>query len=469
MNLDFKRGIGFGAVCAVAVVVLMGSAIAPTAYNLIKNAGSSLTQRTVLNFTGGGCADNSGTTPPETDCAGGGTAGSTLFTYTNAVGTGPSDTNVETSLIGAATTGSKTIAANTMTAGLLLQAVITGQITTPVAADNLTLNMYMGATKVATGTITGAGINSLTAESFTAKVTFFILTGGAACAVLVNDATILTGGLVAGDIHKFQGTGTTYDCTASQAFDFKAQWAAASVGESLLGMGDALYIPGAPVTSVNGQTGAVTVTPFFQTLTAPSSGSFTAQNFNTGAGVTTTQTNNSSPVTSITLDQHDPDATKNIAALDKAVIASKSFTLTEAFSVAPSSGTNAEYCLYLSDGGSPPNIIIYGLQSGSGAPANGVILTAFTFTNFTTFGAVVFQAGPPSGFGPLLWLRIVEDAAHRSYLASSDGINFAQIFQEAVGAHFTTARYGFGLGLQSANAVNADAMETLYSFAEHNP
>ena len=137
--------------------------------------------------------------------------------------------------------------------------------------------------------------------------------------------------------------------------------------------------------------------------------------------------------------------------------------------MAPGAGTNAEYGLYLSDGGGGPNIIIFGFQAGTGAPANGVILTAFTFSNFTTFGAVVFQAGPPEGFGPLLWLRIVEDASHRTYFTSSDGINFAQVFQEAVTAHFTTARYGFGLGLQAASAVNADAMETLYSFAEHNP
>ena len=307
--------------------------------------------------------------------SGGGGAGSTLFTYVNATGTGPNDSNAETSLIGTATTGSKTIPANTMIAGQLLQAVVTGQITTPVSPDNLTLNMYMGATLVATRTITGAHIASLTTESFNLKASFFILTGGAACAVLVEDMSLISAsGVATGDLKKFQGTGTTFDCTATQAFDVKAQWGAAQVGESVFGQGVGLYIPGAPVTSVNGRTGAVTVVEFFQTLTPPAHASFTAQNFNTGAGVTTTQTNNTyPPATSITLDQHDPSATKNIVALDKAVISSKSFTLTEAFSMAPSAGTNTAYGLYLSDGGSRPNIILFGMQAGQTTNANLVL------------------------------------------------------------------------------------------------
>ena len=189
--------------------------------------------------------------------SGGGGAGSTLFTYVNATGTGPNNSAAETSLIGAATTGSKTIPANTMTAGQLLQVVMTGQLTTPVAASNLTLNMYMGATKVATGTITGANINSLTTQSFTVKASSFVLTGGAACALVVEDISFIVGTTVAGDLTSFQGTGTTFDCTATQAFDFKAQWGAAQVGQSIFGQGVGLYIPGAPVTSVNGATGTV--------------------------------------------------------------------------------------------------------------------------------------------------------------------------------------------------------------------
>jgi hypothetical protein len=189
--------------------------------------------------------------------SGGGGAGTTLFTYVNATGTGPNDSASETSLIGTATTGSKTIPANTMVAGQLLQLAMTGQISTPVAASNLTLNMYMGATKVATGSVTGSNINSLTTQSFTVKASAFVLTGGSSCALVVEDISFIVGGLVAGDLTSFQGTGTTFDCTANQAFDFKAQWGGAQVGQSIFGQGVGLYIPGAPVTSVNGATGAV--------------------------------------------------------------------------------------------------------------------------------------------------------------------------------------------------------------------
>src|SRR5271154_3044565 len=55
---------------------------------------------------------------------------------------------------------------------------------------------------------------------------------------------------------------------------------------------------------------------FIQTLTAPVSASFAQLNFNQG-GATTTQTNNSSPVTSISLSQLDSSANQETAALIK--------------------------------------------------------------------------------------------------------------------------------------------------------
>lgn len=193
--------------------------------------------------------------------SGGGSAGSPLFTYVNATGTGPNNTGTETSLIGTATTGSKTISANVMVAGTMLQSVTTGSITTPAVPDNLTINMYMGATKVATGTITGTNIASLTGQSFALKVNAFVLTGGATCALVIQDMTLITATVVTGDLVKFQGTGTTFDCTATQAFDVKAQWATiGQSGESIVGQGVGLTIPGTLVSSVNSKVGAVALT-----------------------------------------------------------------------------------------------------------------------------------------------------------------------------------------------------------------
>ena len=54
----------------VLAIALKGSGVTSAAYNTIKNAGSALTQRPTLNFTGGGCSDNAGAN--ETDCTGGG-------------------------------------------------------------------------------------------------------------------------------------------------------------------------------------------------------------------------------------------------------------------------------------------------------------------------------------------------------------------------------------------------------------
>jgi hypothetical protein len=397
---------------------------------------------------------------------GGGSAGSTLFTYVNATGVGPNNTASETSLIGTATTGSKTIAANTMTAGQLMQVIVTGQVTTPAVPDNLTLNMYMGATKVATGTVTGTNIANLTTQSISFKSSFYILTGGASCAVLVEDVSIISAATaLGGGITKFQGTGNTYDCTANEAFDFKAQWASNQAGESIFGQGVSLYIPGAPVTSVNGATGAVTVQPFFQTLTAPASGSFTQRNYNTGSGVVTTQVNNTSPVTSITILQHDPSNTGNIVALDKAKIAA-TFTMTIAITYAQS-GNSGFGGMYLSDGGSPPNIIFYGYQAQSGSFTGGPV--GFTFTNFTTFGSTIFTQGNNLPVGGLLWLRIKETASNRLYYSSSDGITFAQTGSEANTAHFTTSRYGVMVADSSGSAGAPDTMISWYSFAETTP
>jgi hypothetical protein len=77
------RGIcAFLLIGVVATVALPGAAITPGAYNQVLNSGTALLRRTVLNMTGAGvtCVDNSGATPPRTDCTvsgGGGGGGST--------------------------------------------------------------------------------------------------------------------------------------------------------------------------------------------------------------------------------------------------------------------------------------------------------------------------------------------------------------------------------------------------------
>jgi hypothetical protein len=199
---------------------------------------------------------------------------------------------------------------------------------------------------------------------------------------------------------------------------------------------------------------------FIQSLTAPTSGSFTPLNFNVGA--TTTQVNNSSPVTSITLLQHDPGGTDNIAAIAKNIIAS-TYTVTIAMTATPTgSATQALAGLWLSDGGSPPNNLFFCYQ-------NGVGIRIPVFSNFTTFASDVIASLPNPMANPLLWLRIQETASARTYFTSSDGITFAQMWTESNTAHFTTAQYGIGLENRAGTSAEPDVMMTMYSFTETNP
>jgi hypothetical protein len=202
---------------------------------------------------------------------------------------------------------------------------------------------------------------------------------------------------------------------------------------------------------------------FIQTLNAPASGSFTARNFNVGTNVVTTQVNNSSPVTSITLLQHDPNGTNNMAALSKNVIAA-TFTVSIAISMGLcGTNNNCQTGLWLSDGGGGPNNLMFGFTNGFG-------IAITVFSNFTTNSSVVqrFSTQFPGGI-PLLWLRIQETASNRIYSTSSDGVTWAQFFSEGNTAHFTTAQYGFVVQNLTASAAAPDFVATWYSFSESNP
>jgi hypothetical protein len=202
---------------------------------------------------------------------------------------------------------------------------------------------------------------------------------------------------------------------------------------------------------------------FIQNLTAPVAANFTQQNFNVGSGVVTTQANNTSPVTSISLKQHDPSNTQNMVALDKAKLAA-TFTITAGLSMCPSGFSNQSLVgLWLSDGGAGPNNLFLCRQSNVG-------LRIPVFTSFTAFSGDVIQAFNTDISGsPLMWFRIQETASARIYSLSTDGVLFVQVFTESNTAHFTTARYGFAVSNRSAGANAPDAMATLYSFSESTP
>jgi hypothetical protein len=207
---------------------------------------------------------------------------------------------------------------------------------------------------------------------------------------------------------------------------------------------------------------SITTPAFIQTLVPPIAANFTQQNFNAGSGVATTQFNNSAPVASVTVLQHDPSNTQNIAALSKNKLAA-TFTVTVALSLV-SGSPNGIAGLWLSDGGSPPNNIIVGYQNGTAG------LRIPLFSNFTTFSSDIISAiSPYDSGGPLAWIQVQETASARVYRLSSDGINFAQLFTESNTAHFTTAQYGFAVEPRGSTSTQPDAAVTLWSFKETNP
>ena len=186
--------------------------------------------------------------------SGAGTPGSTLFSSTTSVG--PNNTAVETSLIGAVT-GSTTIAANTFTPGALLHVGAQGFFSLPAVADSLTLNVKCGSTVLGSASFTPAA-GAITNGTFRVWLDIAARGTGAGGSFITNGLAELSGSLLAAtDAKILNASDVAYNFTTTCVMDVTAQWGAAQVGELITGTNVAAWIPGAPVTSVGGLTGAV--------------------------------------------------------------------------------------------------------------------------------------------------------------------------------------------------------------------
>jgi hypothetical protein len=214
-------------------------------YQTVDNAGTPLTQRPTLNFTGSGvsCADNSGAT--RTDCTitggGGSGTGSTVFSSTTTAG--PNNSAAETSVIGTVT-GSNTIAANTFTNGAVLQAHAQGYFSFPALADSLTLKMKCGSTVIGSAVFV-AGSSVLTNGSWRFWLDITARGTGTGGAFITNGLAELTSGSAIDSTAQVLNTTTVaYDFTTACVFDVTAQWGAAQVGETIQGTNVAAWFPG---------------------------------------------------------------------------------------------------------------------------------------------------------------------------------------------------------------------------------
>ena len=377
--------------------------LASVFYQTIQTSGTPLTQRGTLNFTTNiTCVDDSKNS--STDCASSAGAGLTMYSVSS------------TSL-----TGTQYFAIGGEAAVSTTEAPV--ELASPAAAtvSNLSVN------------VPGAGV--------TGSIVFTVRDNTSGTALTCTVSLAISNAC----------TDTTHSFSAAQGDKLDVQAVTTGSPSST----NVLIAVQFGIASSSGGGG------FIQTLTAPVAANFSAVNFNTGSGVTTTQINNSTPVTSITLRQQDPNSTTNIVALEKAKLAS-TFTVTEAITVAGDLRGQPVAGLFLYDGSA--NVLIFGVQ-----PA-GSIITAACYSNINgTFSGFQLQEGNVQFLtGPVLWLRIQETASARNYYLSSDGITFEEIRTESNTACLTTADYGFAVEYRGS-ATTGDVAITDYSFTETNP
>jgi hypothetical protein len=213
----------------------------------------------------------------------------------------------------------------------------------------------------------------------------------------------------------------------------------------------------AAITQIKTDAGGGGGSGFIQTLTPPVAADFTQTNFNTGSCVTN-QFNNSTPVTSITLQQADPTGSLEIAGLTKPII-NPLFTLTIGMS-AVFNNINGLIGIWLTDG-SAVNII-FGFNPGN----NGYFATVLN--NFSgSFNTNIYGSQcQPLPQGPLSWLRIQETSSLRIFSVSADGINFMELTSVANTDFFTTVDYGFAI---EARQAGNEGQLCCYSFQETTP
>lgn len=182
--------------------------------------------------------------------------------FSSVANAGPSNTISETSIIGTLGTGSKTIAANTFSSGLVLQQEGHGYITAPIVPDNLVLKAKCGSTVIWSATVTGTLLGSFTNQPFSIRVATTAIGTGASGAFVTNDFALVTSTtLTAPIVAKIVTTSPVgFDFTTSCGYDMTATWAAAQSGETITGTNVFAYSPGAGPAGTNGTNGAAGAT-----------------------------------------------------------------------------------------------------------------------------------------------------------------------------------------------------------------
>jgi hypothetical protein len=242
--------------------ILLSQSLRAPFYQILNDNGTQKTKRSQLKLISGtnstvACADNSG--GDSTDCTisssgggGGGAAGATLFSTTASTTVTAASA---TTLIGAVT-GSTTIPVNTWTAGSVTEIVGRGYYTS-TGARTLTIDLKIGgSTRISTGAVT---MPNATLGTWSLHCPVTQRTSGGSGTQIANCQFTASGAtLTAPAVAAMQTSSTwTIDTTATNVVDLQATWDSTTGAPTITATNVAAWIPGAPVSSVGGQTGAV--------------------------------------------------------------------------------------------------------------------------------------------------------------------------------------------------------------------
>lgn len=468
----------------VGVGVLMGSGIAPAAYNLIQNAGTPVTRRSTLNFVNGGVADNPGSNRTDVTVL---TAVPANFTCsfttqttvacthnlnTTAVLVSVYDAASPPNLIIPAT--EQITSANVVT--VTFSVATSGKVVVAGASGSGTSGV--SSVQTATGAVTLFNNNAQTAN-YQVLAADFIACKTITVASGTFNVTLVASGSQPPDGQCVRvlnyGTGVVTVVRSGQNINgaaanqtISAGSASAATGSLCTSDGSNYFCQplgsggGAGVTQIIAGTN-VTISPIGGT------GAVTINSSGGGGGGTIPQSgwtvfnspfynDFSSSLQSLAQAQNN---TNNLRGITRALPSSTSYTMTAQVELQYNTpDAEIEGGIVISDGTKYLAYVV-DFQAGGSEP----FLSIVSWSNTTTpVAAVHASAGL---IGPNVALRIVGDATNRTYFYWSNGA-YVQFFQEAIGTFLTETTGGYCIYANSGTARQYVSLD-MFTWALTNP
>ena len=425
------------------------------------------------------CDDGSGNTTTS-GCTGGGTvpAGSSIF---NATSSATATAASATSLIGG---GAATIPANTLITQDPLSTFFGGIYTIPGAyTGTLTIQLLIAGSPVASSGAITLPAAAVTNGAWRLSCQITVRTTGVSGTAIYSCPLEMIGSsltsLTPAEASLANTATFSINTTISNTIDVQATWSTTLGSPSITGQYATGFIGGAPVTSVNGNTGAITgllsvsgfyltdgasnyyIGPTFQKATLPVAGNFSWVN---QGGASETASGNALVLSAPS------GAGDSLRMRVFNIGANTKFTANVSCTLQTENFQGCGVLFYESATGKVETIGGQAFNTGNanvpGAVANqtGLFTNIIRWTNTTTFSADQYS----QVYGPWItqWVQIEFSSNTLFFRVSSDGVNFNTLYSEAKGSFFTTAPNQWGYFADSNNSVsNTPAVATLFSAA----